>query len=175
MADAQQWYYARNGQQAGPISLDALRAMVAAGQLSSGDLVWREGMPDWKPLGSLPEFGGASTTATAPVGVRPYVGAPGPAPMPYQPYPSPRAADASGMATAAFVLSLISLACCGFVLGIVAVVLGITALNTMSRTGNQRGRGLAIAAIVIGAIAFAAHLGFVGARWHTIHRHFNIP
>jgi len=42
-----QWYYARNDQQLGPISSADLKRMAAAGELSPGDLVWREGMEEW--------------------------------------------------------------------------------------------------------------------------------
>lgn len=45
---AQQWFYARGGQKAGPITSKQLREMAAAGGLRPTDLVWTEGMEQWK-------------------------------------------------------------------------------------------------------------------------------
>ena len=44
-----EWYYAKNGQQMGPVSTDVITRMAAAGQVQANDLVWREGMPNWAP------------------------------------------------------------------------------------------------------------------------------
>ena len=51
-----EWYYARNNQQQGPIVLQALQDMARSGQLQPGDLVWRDGMPNWVPAGQVPEL-----------------------------------------------------------------------------------------------------------------------
>ena len=56
------------------------------------------------------------------------------------------------MAVAAFVVSLVGLACAGIVLGPVAIVLASIALNNMKRTGITRGKGLAVAGLVIGIV-----------------------
>lgn len=74
------WYYAVNGQQNGPVSDEALVALIRSGQLRAGDLVWREGMPQWLPAASVPQlqplFGQAPMGATA---APPY----GPGPISY--------------------------------------------------------------------------------------------
>ncbi len=44
-----EWYYAKNGQQLGPVSTAVITQMASTGQLAPGDLVWREGMPNWAP------------------------------------------------------------------------------------------------------------------------------
>ena len=45
-----EWYYTVNGQQAPCAVSDAdLKRMASAGQLSPGDLIWKEGMPSWCP------------------------------------------------------------------------------------------------------------------------------
>lgn len=46
---ADQWYYAKGGKQHGPVADEAFRQMAAAGQLAPTDMVWKDGMPDWKP------------------------------------------------------------------------------------------------------------------------------
>jgi hypothetical protein len=43
------WHFLRNGQQAGPVSEEELRGLLAQGRLSLHDLVWREGMAGWTP------------------------------------------------------------------------------------------------------------------------------
>ena len=53
MADGQQWYYTRNNQQQGPVSIEALQELGATGQLDRTDLVWSEGMASWHPAGTL--------------------------------------------------------------------------------------------------------------------------
>src|SRR5437879_1322091 len=53
------WYYVDAGQQAGPISEDALATLAGSGKIQPDTLVWREGMASWlpysqaKPGGSL--------------------------------------------------------------------------------------------------------------------------
>jgi len=58
MAD-DSWYYAQNNQQLGPVTLEALRGMVASGQVGAADLVWTQGMSQWLPARSVPEVGSA--------------------------------------------------------------------------------------------------------------------
>lgn len=49
-----EWYYARGGKQSGPVSLSDLRNLAATGALGPADMVWKEGMADWKAAGSIP-------------------------------------------------------------------------------------------------------------------------
>ena len=44
-----EWYYARTGKQAGPVSAADLSSLAASGQLSPIDMVWKEGMQTWMP------------------------------------------------------------------------------------------------------------------------------
>ncbi|ENU23339.1 hypothetical protein F993_02032 [Acinetobacter proteolyticus] len=48
-----QIYLARNNQQAGPYSLEQVNQMLASQQVLLTDLVWHEGMAEWKTLGEL--------------------------------------------------------------------------------------------------------------------------
>jgi hypothetical protein len=45
----EQWYYAQNGQQQGPVSAEVFRRLAETGQLQPTDLVWKEGMANWAP------------------------------------------------------------------------------------------------------------------------------
>jgi hypothetical protein len=50
------WYYSKNGMQLGPLSMEELSGKAKGGEVSPSDLVWKEGMTDWKPLAQVPEF-----------------------------------------------------------------------------------------------------------------------
>ncbi len=52
------WYYSKNGSQLGPISEQEFAAKVGSGQILATDLVWKEGMTDWKPLSQCTEYAG---------------------------------------------------------------------------------------------------------------------
>jgi hypothetical protein len=43
------WYYAKNGQQAGPIAESELDSLAQTGAVTPATLVWREGMAQWQP------------------------------------------------------------------------------------------------------------------------------
>lgn len=43
------WYYAKDGQQMGPIEESELSSLVASRTIGATTLVWREGMPQWQP------------------------------------------------------------------------------------------------------------------------------
>jgi hypothetical protein len=44
-----EWYYAKNKKQRGPVSAAELKEMADAGDLEPTDKVWKEGMPQWAP------------------------------------------------------------------------------------------------------------------------------
>jgi len=53
-----EWYYAKAGQQHGPVSKEILVDMIKAGGLSGGAMVWRDGMDSWSPVTSVAELSG---------------------------------------------------------------------------------------------------------------------
>jgi uncharacterized RDD family membrane protein YckC len=60
------WFYAKAGQQLGPVSLRYLSDLARCGQIEPTDLVWSEGMSDWAPASTVSElFSGQHATATA--------------------------------------------------------------------------------------------------------------
>jgi uncharacterized RDD family membrane protein YckC len=48
------WYIGRDGQRLGPFSSADVKAMVAAGDLRTVDLAWREGMAQWVAIETIP-------------------------------------------------------------------------------------------------------------------------
>jgi len=64
MAD---WYYAKDGQQFGPVSAAQLKQLATAGKLQPEDLVFQEGGKEWVPASSVKGlFAGATSTRSAP-------------------------------------------------------------------------------------------------------------
>jgi predicted Zn finger-like uncharacterized protein len=55
------WYYVKDGQQEGPLSISDLRVARAEGLVDTGTYVWRSGMDDWHPLESVSELGSLLT------------------------------------------------------------------------------------------------------------------
>lgn len=50
-----EWYYARGGQQNGPVNFEQLVEMARSGGLNpKDDLVWSQNMKDWTPAGQVP-------------------------------------------------------------------------------------------------------------------------
>lgn len=60
------WYYSKNGMQLGPLSQEELSSKAKSGEIQAYDLIWREGMTDWKPLAQVPEFQGLVNPSTPP-------------------------------------------------------------------------------------------------------------
>ena len=50
---ADEWHYAKDGNQLGPVSASELKQLAASGTLGPADLVWNEGMSAWKPASSV--------------------------------------------------------------------------------------------------------------------------
>lgn len=106
-----QWYYSKNAIQHGPITEEELRAKLAAGEVTAADMVWKEGMSDWKPAALVPELGAMIPTVA--------VGVPGDPAYQQSPYAPPAYVagpqPSTGKATASMVLGIVSLvfALCG--------------------------------------------------------------
>jgi TM2 domain-containing membrane protein YozV len=78
----------KDGQQYGPASAEQLRAWIAENRANAQTLVQTDGTPEWKPLGSLPEFAAdlkpPAASATAPATITPPTVTPPPS---YAPVP----------------------------------------------------------------------------------------
>lgn len=51
------WHYIENGKQAGPVDEATFQSMVSSGAISGSTQVWRDGMPNWAPYGSVASAG----------------------------------------------------------------------------------------------------------------------
>ena len=137
------WFYARGGQQLGPIEFGQLQALAAQRQLAPEDLVWTEGMADWQPAKRIQALSFSPIAQAA----QP-VSQTSSTPVSYQAINAP-SSDQSTLAITGFVLSVLGPFSCGAT-GLGGVVCGWSALNAMRRTGDYRRRGLALAAVWIG-------------------------
>ncbi|MDB4386267.1 DUF4339 domain-containing protein [bacterium] len=52
------WHYGINGDSNGPESQSKIYDLIQTGQLTKMDLIWRDGMPEWKPVSVIPAFSG---------------------------------------------------------------------------------------------------------------------
>jgi len=50
---AAEWHYSKGNQQHGPVSASELKQLAQSGKLGPSDLVWKEGMENWKPASSI--------------------------------------------------------------------------------------------------------------------------
>jgi len=81
------WYYAHDGQQQGPVSEEQLATLARTGVIGASNLVWRDGLPDWGPLGThaphlLPAV---SSPPAVPAAVTEYAPISAPSPAAYAP------------------------------------------------------------------------------------------
>ena len=70
------WFYAKDGQQAGPVDDTELTRLVSTGDIADSTLVWHSGLPNWQPYAAVAqagaEAGGTATLAAVAAGtVRP--------------------------------------------------------------------------------------------------------
>lgn len=67
-SEPKDWYFGSGDKPVGPFTFGQIREMVMTGKLSSNDIVWKEGMNDWVPISSIPDFqiaGGHSQQAVS--------------------------------------------------------------------------------------------------------------
>lgn len=105
MTDNVQWWYEKDGQQAGPVAAEALTELIRAGEVRTTARVWRAGMAGWQPVAQIPELASQAappamgpppleTTPVPPSNASPPQPAQGWAPPPRQPYPTAHAGPA---------------------------------------------------------------------------------
>jgi hypothetical protein len=68
-----QWYYAKAGQQHGPVTLAELQALLRNGALNpASDLVWNASMTDWLAAAQVPALSGGAPAPEASYGTQPF-------------------------------------------------------------------------------------------------------
>ena len=130
----------------GVFSEEEVREGLRTGRFAPSDIGWREGMVTWQPLSQFAELAGAAPEVPPPQsGAVPATVASAAVPV----------VKTEPLAIWSFVLSLLGLVCCGFVLGIPGVICGHLALSKLQKDPQLQGKGLATAGLVIGYVAIA--------------------
>ncbi|MBH1509657.1 DUF4339 domain-containing protein [Stenotrophomonas maltophilia] len=93
-----QWWYANSRQSEGPVDLAGLRRLQQQGTVTARTLLWREGMPSWRPLAELDPSVVAAGPVAAPL--EHAVVAPAAAADPSDPYRAPATVDVAAPALA---------------------------------------------------------------------------
>jgi hypothetical protein len=137
------WYYARDDRQMGPVGADRLVEMLARGELPADALVWRQGMAEWQAARSVPELAPAVARHDPPAYQAPVAAAAAAVPVHYRSMVEARQSY-QGFAIAGFVLSLF--------MPFLGLIFSWVALGGMKRTGNDEGRGLAVAGMVVSLV-----------------------
>lgn len=120
------YYITSGGFKQGPMSLSELNEGLRSGRFSYySSLAWFEGCDCWIPVRSIPGVESPPEPSNEPLSIW------------------------------SFVLSLLGLLCCGFILSVPAVILGHISLNNIKNNRQLGGRGLAIAGISIGYVTTA--------------------
>jgi hypothetical protein len=152
-----------DGREYGPMAADQLRQWIVEGRANAQTQVLPEGAPTWKQLGELPEFAEVLRSAL------PLPGAPGP-------YSVSRLPETNTMGVVGMILGILSLTCgfcCyGLPFNALGIVFSLIALfQIKSDPIAQRGRGMAIAglvlsilSIVVWALVFALGLALNGSE-----------
>jgi len=128
----------------GPVSTDQIRQWIAENRVNAQTRLQAAGSADWKPLSEFPEFAEA---------LKNRVPAP---PAAAAPPPSPGASalppKTCGLAVWSLVLGILGVFC-GFLAAIPGLILGIIAMNRISKSNGQLGGyGLALAGTITSAV-----------------------
>lgn len=53
---ADNWYYVQKGNRHGPVAVDILESLIASGELTTSDFVWKKGFENWKKIKEVDEL-----------------------------------------------------------------------------------------------------------------------
>jgi hypothetical protein len=145
------WHYAKEQEKRGPVNQDELLGMLRSGALADHDLVWRDGMAEWKPASEVMELQRALFAMRSPAS------ADGSTPQ------APLTPSQNGMAITSLVLGIVSIMAGTFILtAIPGVICGHIARRQIRESAlTQAGDGMAIAGLILGYIAIILTLALI--------------
>lgn len=155
MAD---WFYGKDNTQHGPVSDLEVRNLISTGQITQDTIIWREGMTDWLPMKSVPDF---QISQEANQGAMAQ-GTPGAA-TPYAAGQAPYAGavPTDGLSIASLVCGILAIISCYIwgLFGLPAVICGHMSLKKIKNSPVPiQGKGMAIAGLITGYIGIALQL-----------------
>ena len=139
------WFYAKDGQQTGPVEFSEIERLHAAGQLTADSMIWQEGTPNWVKL---------STALSGSPAIPPIPSTPG---APFSPVPAVATTKTNVLAIVSLVLGILGPFCC-ILLAIGAVVTGHIATGQIKKNPNETGAGLAKAGFILGYIGIVVQI-----------------
>ena len=137
----------------GPVSADQIRQWFKEGRANGSTLVQAEGVPGWKPLATYPEFSVPPPAAPVPPSIPPS----------YAPTHAPVVtAPTNGNAITGLILGILSVTCvcAGLPVGAIGVIFSCIALSQLSHNPGQKGRGIAIAGLILSIVGVMISLGY---------------
>lgn len=143
------WYYANGDQRVGPLDDAAMKTLATSKVVARQTLVWKDGMPAWLPANQteLNVFFPADVPPPLPPN-SPQGGVAGPQAV----SPTTRGESFEAKAKTGMIVSLCGILLFGLITGIIGIVFSAQALSGMAKSGNESGKGLAIAGLVIGIV-----------------------
>ena len=163
------WFYAKDGQQTGPVEFDEIKRLHAEGYLSGESLVWQQGTAGWVPL----------STVLGPTPASPEE--PPPAPIPPLSIPSAGAEIASPASSRAplpdygdylcWGILAILLPCVGWVAYIALIVLHVMEY-TAARNAVEEGRLAASDYSRVNPVLFVLGLICCGVIFYPLFMHY---
>ena len=129
----------------GPASAEQLRQWLAEGRANAQTQTLAEGAPEWKLLGTLPEFAGHFAPPNPPV-IKP---------LPPGASMAAQGPKTNSFATAGMILGILSFACCfKFLFGGLGLVFSLIGLSQINRHPElYEGRGIAVTGIVLSSVS----------------------
>ncbi len=121
----------KDGRQHGPYTLDQVRDFVANGTFAYADLCWHEGVADWQPISSV------ISSELSPLEMHKDGG---------------KQSKNDPLSIWSLVLGILSWLCFSILAGIPAIICGHISLRRIKKNPLLRGKGMAIAGLVLGYI-----------------------
>jgi hypothetical protein len=140
-----------DGKEYGPITADQLRGWIAENRANAQTRVLPEGSAEWKPLSEIPEFAPALFGAPAAAAAS----APGPISIAPSQAPKTNPMALTGMISG--ILSVTCGLCCyGLPFNVLGIIFSLVGLSQIKNDpAPQKGRGMAIAGLVLSIISIA--------------------
>lgn len=160
-----QYYYALNGQQVGPVTMEQLIALCQSGQITPATLVWMQGMAQWQPLSTIMPQAPAPAPMPAPMPGAMPAAMPTPMPGVMPGAPAGMVKPDNGMVMAV----LVTLFCC--LIGGVIAIINASKVDGLWAAGQyqqaieaaQTSKKWSIASIIIGAVSTVGYVLLMAA------------
>ena len=164
----EQWFYLVGEEQQGPVSVEQIQQFASTGIITGETMVWKEGMAEWLPAGSvgaiaLPVPASSPQVSPQPASVLQAGSVTSSAASLAPQSVRPRT---SGMALGSLILGVVSIplifVCIGWISALAALVMSIVALTRIpGRAGELKGKGLAYGGLVTSILSMVIYGAFL--------------